>query len=209
MAYNIPLNSIIELRDGQQMNGQVMMNVYHYIVTATTGTPNDGANLLQDLLSQVSAAGGFMRELALTQASTCTHQDTQAQMIGPSRFRAEKINPALIGGLGGTPGVQNVMASGEFFAQEASRHGVGRKEIGGLTASVVVGGVASAGLKASLASYATKALQAYTLTDGANTIDIFPIILRRDAPTSSLKIVGAVVKDTIRTASRRTVGRGI
>lgn len=209
MAYPILVNDIIEVRDFQRMNGTVLINVYHYAIVEVSAPVADGVAWLQAFGALLADNATGILSMVQAQAAALNHETLSVQKILPVRYRSVDITTGDIGTVAGAALPQNVSCSVTLYSQVATRHGIGRKEVGGIPSTGIVNGLLTAAQVARLFNYGNTVVQDWAVPGGGGTAIATPILLNRAVPNASLVMSTYTVQGTSRVTRRRTVGVGI
>lgn len=202
VAYQIPVNGLIETVWMGTLFGQRTMTVLHW---KNTGT------LLSDGLAALALVTGWMKGGTVgTAYKAATSADwkcyrVQAQLISPTRYRAV-VDDWAGEGVGDVCGTANTGTALLRYGQTADRHSTGTLHMPGLPLNAMIDGKISATQKLSLSN-----LLAYWIANNSmgTTTTFTPVLFNRTNAAASVTVVGGTVQDTVRIDRRRTVGVGI
>jgi hypothetical protein len=211
MPYSIPPNAIAEITLVQRLYGQKIYMVRHYIRDPEETNPiGDGRDQLTKFTAQFSQqAARPCEELSSYQTTDITTDYIQGQWIYPTRWSYLRIQPTFPNGLLNPPTIpQNLAAVVTLQADEAGRTARGDVHIAGLDTEVTEAGELLPLGKQHVAIIGASLVAVLSGGDLGDT-NMLPIIYHRTAPQLSKIARRFTVQETIRTMSRRTVGRGI
>lgn len=197
----------------QRLDNQQVLNVLHYSVVDPTITPPDRYTL-SALLAQemVVDPGGIAREIAAMQSNSVLWEAVRVQFLKEvtASYPYYQLAVAFAGERLGDVVAPNLALSLEKRAQTAPttpRQGIGRIQIAGPPPNVMVNGLFTAPYIADAANLCDELAENITLAIG---VELQPV-LSRPGLTNWLDspIFDVIPHNTIRTMSRRTVGRGV
>lgn len=193
--------------DGRLSN-QRILNTFHYEVITSPDVPTDRWDSYDEIYAQVASPGALAEKFLAFTASNYELKYIQIQCVAPVRkiFRRYTMNTP--GTRAGNAPAPNLALSIERRGDSATRRGVGRLQVPGLLATDIVNGLIQA--PAFILASAIKDQLLLAVPVGGTTGFADPTLYGITPGGSYHKtlIIGADVKDTVRTMSRRTVGRG-
>jgi hypothetical protein len=204
--YNINDGAILEVSVRSLYQTQRLLTVRHFKLIAPT--PVDGPTFINaiDAPMQSNFANGWIGKLIDLYSDAVINEEVVYQWIAPNRFaRIVKVPTAPNGGRAGAEAPPNVAAFFQETSDVAGRHGHGGVHAGGLLVQDLNGGFVDPAYRALTAGFIASLSHVY---DDLGGHSVFPVIFNRAAPSLSVPITGANLKDTVRTMHRRTVGLG-
>ncbi len=187
--------------------GQRMLNTFRYRLE-TLGTAVTTDDIYNNMATLLASGGNMSQKYLAAVPSQVQLVSRDYQRVWPTRVR-KKIDSALVNGTWVNAGsATNSAVSIERYAEEATRHGIGRVQLPASNSAIdVTGGViTNAGYTTVLQTFATQMNVALTLPVVGSTMK--PILQSRAAPASFVYEIGTSVQPTLRSMRRRTVGVG-
>lgn len=204
---NLSTGTIVQVTLEGRLFAQTTLTVLHYRLDATGG-PTD-MDLLFDQFRTALTVGttNFYESYIECLSADYVPSYITMQAIYPIRYRARIYTPIQVSGLVAgdsmPPGVQVSITKQSALAQ---RDGIGGVRMPAVPISFVIEGQISPSAEDAYTIFANNLNNAYVAGAG-NTFT--PVIFHRLNPDNSLVIATAIVQRTVRTISRRVVGRGI
>lgn len=205
--YTIQEGAIIEARIKYRMNGQLLMNVFHYKATAAGVADAGRSELLNFAQSFNEDPNGWVVKWSDSATIKCECLQVEAQMIYPARYPYEVTVVNVLGAGAETILPQNVQLSITKVGTAATRRGIGRIEVPGATPDMISDGVVTEAGNDWLESLALTAGQTYGPPVGG-TLVLQPVIFNRVTPANSQLMTTTRLQDTVRVSRRRTVRVG-
>lgn len=207
MADTIAVGDIIEVIYVGNLYSQVILNTFHYEVESL-GTATDYVPFSTALAAELNTGvGGLIEKFADCLATDYNFTQIRIQRIYNGRLAALGFNSDFPTG----NVAEAALPPGTSVSIHRSGINAGRHNVGGIRMAAIPPSFVDEGEVSSTGRLAYEAL-ASSFPNVITTVaigTIVPIILNRTTPTSSPTIFSASVKNTIRTMSRRVVGRGI
>lgn len=210
MALTLQSGDIIELRINYVMNGQRLMNVFHYKAVEVSADLDYEAGLgyaLEQLAGQPNLWPAMWAELASDQ---CEIYRMDLQRIFPTRsYHIQRLGtiPGIVPPSTSEPLPQNVQLSMTKVSEETGRGRTGRVEVpGGVNSAIEDGRLSTAGVN--YMEDLALALQQNVQLEALLPSTLTPVILYGFAPAGSPELTLVRIQDTVRVSRRRTVGVG-
>lgn len=212
-------NSILELQVGYLVNAQRCLLVTHW-KGGDTGSGKTELEICEGIVAAQSLGGNgtLTGELQNILASTALINFVSAQAVFPTRIRRTKAVCALPGLRVGLAQAQNVQASMQKATQLAGRSQIGGMRIGAIPVADLNAGLLTAAYMTAFNTFANWYLNSSQSLEPDGNVTWYPVILNKEVIPGSnppkLRIKGAssvavvTTYNTIRTLSRRTIGRG-
>lgn len=206
-----PLLSILECRVRGNANGQEMLSVFHYRVSAVSTLAASGPEE-NEFINQFASGGTLNLQDVLLDCQSSSYLCTgiDAQFVDPTRLVSISQTFASPGSVASPVGAQNVSAVVTRRTVLAGRSQVSTLHIPGIATTSYALGKVTAGMLASMNILATRmTTQLVALVGGGIYTPViwhrkkFPLVGSSDIVNSTL------VQETIRTMRRRTIGIGI
>lgn len=208
MSYSLNPNDVLEYIIMYQLDGQTLMNTFHYKYSEVAAPQTNAAVLLSDWLAaaKVDATGTYLA-LKAAASNKVTFTTHRIQIIYPVRRAYADGTLGAVGSRGDTAMPSGV--SGCVFRKSdlAGRGTVGRIEVGGMLTDDALDGYVTPTYTALLSSIATTLILNRDI--GVEPASLQPILFKRSAPVFSPLVSQVGVRSTVRYMTRRTVGRGI
>lgn len=203
MAYAIPASSIIEVRRKGLLDGQLVMNVFHYI---NVELQTDGQAALQSMLAQFD--DDMAGPLANCQTDAVTNLILEAQVIWPTRYMYEQRSPTQTTGTLESPtDPSGVAAVVRRRGQLANRQNMGRIYIAGIPSDATVASMlTNTYVFTSLQNVVDAMTQPLVGTTPAGTY--VPVIYGGSSEGLAAVVVQSTYDQVVRYQRRREVGRG-
>lgn len=212
MAYTPPVigtNDVIRVTYNMRLDGQQMMMVLH--CEPLTIVISNYLDAMEDLTEELAATltgGGFWNGIRAVQSDELHYTSIVAQRIWTQRDVAVTTAVATDGALSAPAAPPNVAMSVTKRTLLATRRGVGRIQIPGLTVGALEDGLWSAAVTTAVQAHLATVLPATLVTDGGNEWKwVLPQLGQPSGPYQHVTSVQA--QRTVRTMHRRTVGLGI
>lgn len=211
-------NSILEAKWIYQVNGQTLMNVFHYQLPVQVNNV-DPVLVTDSFLNFLSNAGGgsIIEDITNIQGTNVSWVKATAQIVWPVRYIMREAVVLAAGTGGATCTAQNVQCSIMKRGERADRHNVGGFHIGGLASNQYSNGLVTAPCLAKMQDVADGLSQ--DVADGVTGQQWEPVILNKlpvpNTDPVKYKISGGaqilswLPLQPLRVMNRRTVGRGI
>lgn len=204
MAAPLPANSIVQVTIQSRMNNQTLLNVLTYQTGSVASVSY--ATTLDDLLTQLKAAGSLIPAMGLCLNANCTITQLWAQPVYPDRlapiFQSSGINGDQDSGYA-LP--QNQALVIEKIGDPATRWGRGSFHLGGLDGQAISVGTINPAQDTLMRALAD---QLRTVMTGG-VVSFFPCLWSPKVPTRITRWNRYKVQQTARVMRRRTVGVGI
>jgi len=204
--------AIIEVSNIGVLNGQRVMNVWHYRFDGAPTPIVDGDELQSELRAviQGGAAAGLLPALRAMCVEPMDWQRIRYQWIAPIRYSPVDVT------VGNGPGAdvavplpQNVCGVVTLQSIFAGPGSTGRKHFGGLSVDAIEAGLVTAAFKAA-AILVMETMSSPVPTPAVQiNSSLVPVVYDRVDYTISVPWTGYTIQDTSRVLRRRTVGVGI
>lgn len=203
MPYPINDGAFAQLALMGRVNGQRVMNVFHYRFNGSSIT--DGEARLGVLIDAWDAPLGIAANFLEMLADSYLLETIRAQWILPIRYRytdngAFNQNGTIVADL--LP--QNTQATIEWRPDVGGSRVNGGTRVGGLPVTANLGGLWTGASRTASDIFAASFILPVTLAEG----ELVPVVFNRLAPATSRVITDWVIKDSLRVLRRRTVGLG-
>lgn len=216
-----PANEILELTVGYRANGQQCLLVTHWMAAVAPPGPGLTELEIQDRIVEQQKLGGngtLTGELTRILCAQVSINFARAQGIWPTRWRRSLETFAMPGARPGICNAQNLQASVEKSGDKGLRNNIGAMRIGGVSTTDTVNGLVTPDYLTALTTFQDAYLNNLGQLYPDPLVQWFPVILNKkkiigsDPPKyeiSGTTPVHAVSHtNTLRTMSRRTIGRG-
>lgn len=204
MAYPIGLQSILQISMRGTCDGQEFISLFYYLLWA--GNVPDGAQTAEDAATAFMAGGAAGNAYLPCIGNDVVDIQCEAQWIAPSRYvKVREPGGPYAGQAASATRSANIAAALTKRGDQASRHSIGTLHMPAVPDDFITNGLVSAGGQA---DYLNLALNLDDILVPGVGIELRPVIYNRADYTNSVRITNATVQQTIRTARRRTVGRG-
>lgn len=207
MPYAVANASVVALVLRGRMEGQDVMNVLHYRLSAG-GTINDGRTYLQNFINVVNSPAGLVSRWKNCLSAQVAGMLVTAQWIAPIRYGA--LTSTTVPGQGSQLGpAMPVNTAGAITrrTERAGRGEVGTIHMPGLIKDWVVNGLLTGAASTAYDDFAAISLQTVSVL-APTAVDFFPILYRRQAPFAPEALSNYAIQPTARVMRRRTVGLG-
>lgn len=203
MAYTLSQGTIAEILVSGTCNGQIVMSLFHYRMTSGS-TIADGAAALGTVMSDFNTQ--VMTAYKNLMPENWEGLERSIQAIAPNRYR--RIITSIAGqfGAGGTCNNQSAAGAITKYTDIATRAGLGTLHVPCIPDLQLQNGELAAGWIAAASTLAATMDNVLTSTPTASWS---PVVYSRTSPATSPIITGLVVQNSIRTARRRVLRRGI
>lgn len=204
-------NSIVQLSYLSEWASQRVMLVRNFVVTANNSTQTVPADL-GSILAKFSAggAGTLLGSYLDCLAENVTVKKARVQAIYPLRTSYVEAPVGLAGLFTGDADWGQSCGVVTVRTDVAGRNQVGNVHVGPLADPTVVEGYLTEFVKLKLAALGANLAGSWSVTAGAGSISLSPVLFHTTAvPPSYSIITNASVQDTAREIRRRTVGAGI
>lgn len=206
-ALALPLNTIIEATiEGLCLQSKIL-NVFHYVVTTSSTTPNLSDEMAHFLDRwTATGVGSFRTDFLELMPDNYTWQYAHAQPVAPDRYVKYRI-AINANGIGDPTEVTNMNASLTLQTDFGGRKFVGGKRIMQNPANAVAGSWSPTTLT-KLQTFCEDILAPVTATSGGGVYT--PCLWHRNEDPSTYNILRrGFPQTTARTMRRRTLGLGI
>lgn len=212
MGRPVNQNAKMEVTSRCSMQGQTILNVWHYTLTGGAAGTYDGDAIQAALRSEIGLAVADdlpMLMRAFTNEAV-DFLDLRYQWIWPTRYSPVYSGTGSgPGAIAETPLPANVAATTTITTEVAGPAGRGSKHWGGLSITDLDAGFITATLKGHLDNVMQLMGQVVTPAMGAGGNSLVPIVYHRAAPNASYPWSQFIHQNTSRVMRRRTVGVGI
>lgn len=206
MAYEITVGTMVEIAYVGTLFNQKCMNVFHY-VQSSVGSTTDGPTILEALIAAIDGATGAGFALTALMSEEVQGIKVRAQYIYPERWRAIEEPSATPTGQQEDPAATaNVAASVTLLADQATRHGIGRKSVYGVPQTAYSSGQLVSGYYNDLTTFGEQCENDITTAVVGTWV---PVIFNRVAPHMSLPITSSAAQRSVRGQRSRVLGNGI
>jgi len=201
--YEVPPNSIMEIRLTSNFTGQTVINTFHY---ASSVTYDDGADILQQACDAFEDA--IWTPMSPLICTAVTNVTAFAQWVAPIRYRSDfKIMTPAAGTAADDPTPTGVSVVLRRFAEKAGRKYQGRIYVYGSPIGNVVNSTLT---DAAYNSFRTNVLPPFIATlTLADTSELTPVLYDGVAYNEDQIVLGGQVDRIIRYQRRREIGVGI
>lgn len=206
----MPDNSTLNLSFVGELSGQAIVTTFQYFPDPGSSS-NPATNYtfyLDAFLTEIFNSNALLQDYLAVMPDNYNFSFAQAQLVRPFRLRYLRRALALTGTWGADASTPNVAASIERHTDDAIRRGVGRINTPVPDGVYADGVITSAPFLAEMGDLGVEMLKDVVTTVPAFTWN--PVI---STVNQGLAYVGVLsgfdAKETVRTMSRRTVGRGI
>lgn len=205
-----PINAVLEFSIRGTINGQNVISVLHYRVSAVSGAAT--AAIEQDEFL-VAAGPAGIDDVVTPYLSCCpsnyTATELRAQFVAPTRFRFSTVSILAPGTRPAASNFQNSSAVMTKRTALSGRRQIGSLHFPGVADTDAVGGLLSAGLTSAM-NTAALVLQS-NLNALPGTGIYVPVLWHRTLPSQpqSDPVIQFATQTTLRIMRRRTVGVGI
>lgn len=201
----IALNDIVEVTWNQRLAGQMVLTYFHYLVTGAGAAPEVGA-FSTTLAGAQIVPGGPVLDVYDELSNEMRLISARAQVIKPTRWAYREVFPDVeINGASGDhalpPGVAIAITK---QGAGAGRHYHGTLHLAGFPQTRCADGLVNADAIPDIRT----AFDFLNLVQTVDGVELTPIIYNADTPGDSFPIDHFTVEETLRTMSRRVVGRG-
>lgn len=205
MAYAIPSGAVLEVTAEYHVNGQLCMNVWHYYMERDGGI-TDGREAALNALTILNPVGKLFETFRNCISDTVDDILFYAQWITPQRY-AYVVTPVgpQAGTVASVPYPQNVSVACTMKGDQADKHNLGRKAMGGVPEDFGANGLLTNLAMVAYQVFCDECRESFVGVEGE---DYSPVIFNRATPELSPVITESFPQPSLRVERRRTVGVG-
>lgn len=207
-SYQLDDGDLVQTNLNMSMNGQRLMNTFHWRFEKTASGPLDGPTVLaalNDLLASDST--WYLQNIRPAVHTSLLFDNLTSQKIRPSRWRSVKKTLALAGTSTGVPAPQNAAVSMSRWGLLAYRGAQGRIQVPGAVMADITDGKLNASGVSDFGTPSVTLAFAETVTGAGRFVPVLAKLVESTGYSFN-EITGTDLQTTIRVMRRRTVGVG-